>query len=654
MTANDPIKILVVDDLPEKLLVYSSILEEPGQEVLAARSAEEALRLVLKHEFAVILLDVNMPGMDGFEAASIIRGRRRSAHTPIIFVTAHADEVHALRGYSHGAVDYILAPVVPEILRTKVRVFVELLRKSREIQRQGEALRDLQAREHQRQLRETNQRLDLALEAGRMGTCEWDLGPQLGSWSPSLAAIFGYAEGEFTGSAFDLSRCIHPQDRDWVLATLREAVKNGESIRIEHRIIRRTGSEGWVELRGRSIPQESGLPRFVGVCMDISERKRAEAELARYRAHLEDLVRERTAALEASHEQLRLSDRMAAIGTLAAGLGHDMGNLLLPMRMRLDALAQLPLPPEASGDLNAIAESCEYLKRLSQGLRLFALNPEDARASGSHTSLASWWQEVAPLFRNVIRRDIQFDAHFPADLSAVAIAPHLLTQAVYNLVQNANDALRNQPRGVIRISAARSNNKAVIEVADNGPGMSEEVLRRCLEPFFTTKTRGISTGLGLALVHGAVHNAGGAIDIRSRPGEGAAFRLTLPIAEVTAPGVNSSLETACIAIQSARLAAYIGSLLRSLDFDVQAGPWSGDSRAIIAVVDDVACRSEDLPAFLSVDPRRQVIVLGSGPENRFDGRLICIGSQPTAAQARAAVEAASRQCRADSREEVPA
>src|SRR5262245_23582400 len=124
MSSPDKVNILVVDDLPDKLLVLQSVLEDLDQNVVTARSGEEALRRVLELDFAVILLDVNMPGMDGFETAALIRNRKKSAHTPIIFITAFADEMHTAQGYSLGAVDYILAPVVPEVLRSKVRVFV--------------------------------------------------------------------------------------------------------------------------------------------------------------------------------------------------------------------------------------------------------------------------------------------------------------------------------------------------------------------------------------------------------------------------------------------------------------------------------------------------------------------------------------------------
>src|SRR5690348_2634024 len=115
MDADEKINILIVDDLPEKLLVLETILEGLGENIVKASSGAEALRLVLERDFAVILLDVYMPGMTGFETAGLIRQRRKSAHTPIIFITAFADEMHTAQAYSMGAVDYILSPIVPEI-----------------------------------------------------------------------------------------------------------------------------------------------------------------------------------------------------------------------------------------------------------------------------------------------------------------------------------------------------------------------------------------------------------------------------------------------------------------------------------------------------------------------------------------------------------
>src|SRR5262249_18716272 len=138
MAIDEMVDILVVDDLPEKLLVYQTVLESLGQNVIAARSGREALRHLLEREFAVILLDVHMPDMDGFETAAMVRQRRQTADTPIIFITAFNDEMHTAQGYSLAAVDYILSPVVPEILRAKVGVFVELYRKTQLVKRQAD------------------------------------------------------------------------------------------------------------------------------------------------------------------------------------------------------------------------------------------------------------------------------------------------------------------------------------------------------------------------------------------------------------------------------------------------------------------------------------------------------------------------------------
>src|SRR5215470_14782238 len=130
-TAEGKVDILVVDDLPDKLLAFEAVLEELGENLVLVSSGADALRELLKREFAVILLDVNMPDIDGIETAELIRQHNKTAHTPIIFVTAYADEMQTARGYELGAVDYILSPIVPQILRSKVRVFVDLFRAQR-------------------------------------------------------------------------------------------------------------------------------------------------------------------------------------------------------------------------------------------------------------------------------------------------------------------------------------------------------------------------------------------------------------------------------------------------------------------------------------------------------------------------------------------
>ena len=139
MSDADKANILVVDDRPDKHVVFRAILDELGQNLYAATSGEDALRHVLQRDFAVILLDVNMPGLDGLETAALIRSRTKSAHIPIIFITAdYADEMRISKGYSLGAVDYLSSPVVPEILRSKVKVFVDLYLLAEQAKRRAE------------------------------------------------------------------------------------------------------------------------------------------------------------------------------------------------------------------------------------------------------------------------------------------------------------------------------------------------------------------------------------------------------------------------------------------------------------------------------------------------------------------------------------
>ena len=139
-SAAEPISVLIVDDRPDKLLALEAVLQDLQLNIVTADSGRSALKAFLKQEFALILLDVNMPDIDGFETAALIRQRPQSEHTPIIFITAFGDDMHMARGYSLGAVDFILAPVVPEVLRTKVTVFIELYRKTAEVQRQARRL----------------------------------------------------------------------------------------------------------------------------------------------------------------------------------------------------------------------------------------------------------------------------------------------------------------------------------------------------------------------------------------------------------------------------------------------------------------------------------------------------------------------------------
>src|SRR4051812_35599473 len=163
--------ILLVDDRPDKLLAVEAILSGLGQNIVKALSGKEALRQLLQNDFAVILLDVSMPCMDGFETAALIRKRSSSEHTPIIFITSiNNSENHVAKGYSFGAVDYMLTPIVPDVLRAKVAVFVELHKKSELIKQQAEELRRMEQAKHERQMAAVEDRLEAETKRNRFFT----------------------------------------------------------------------------------------------------------------------------------------------------------------------------------------------------------------------------------------------------------------------------------------------------------------------------------------------------------------------------------------------------------------------------------------------------------------------------------------------------
>src|SRR5580700_9347007 len=182
-------KILIVDDRPANLLAYEVILEELGEELIMAHSGEEALQHLRTHDFAVILLDVSMPGMDGFETAKAIRESETRVHTPIIFLTAYSDDLKSAEAYAHGAVDYIQTPVIPPVLRAKVKVFADFVRMTEELNRQ----------KHQEVITESVDRLRLILDSSLDAVVAIDELGQITGWNPQAEAVFGWSRDEALG-----------------------------------------------------------------------------------------------------------------------------------------------------------------------------------------------------------------------------------------------------------------------------------------------------------------------------------------------------------------------------------------------------------------------------------------------------------------------
>lgn len=344
----------------------------------------------------------------------------------------------------------------------------------------------------------------------------------------------------------------------------------------------------------------------------VDRQRRSEAELAAHRDHLSELVDARTAQLAASHERLRLAERMSAMGTLAAGLGHDLGNLLLPLRARLDALRAGPLTPDARAIADDIARSIGYLNDLSASLRQFT-RAGDSSGAPEGVSIHAWWEGAADLCRGVLPAHVRFEARLPDAPVTVHIARTPLTQAVFNLVQNAGDALRDSPGGRVALTADFDAiaGRLRIRVEDSGPGMTPDVLRRCTEPFFSTKPRANASGLGLSLVNTILRGCGGELHVESQPGRGSAFTLVLPASRPDSPApATEPRPGAAVTIADRRTIGIASILLDSLGFEVKPGPPGADAGALVWLTEGRGAIARDVERFLAADPRRRVVLIG--------------------------------------------
>lgn len=434
-----------------------------------------------------------------------------------------------------------------------------------------------------RALREREERLALFIAHAPAGLAMFDRDMRCLAASRRYLGDFGLDGGRLPGRS-------HDDEVPALPATWHEAHRRAlacEVVSSEGEPYALPGGEvRWVRWEAR--PWVDGQGEVGGIILateDVTEERRLTEELRLHREELQGLVAERTAELEASHRRLRVSERMASLGTLSAGLGHDMGNLLMPLRVRLDTLQALDLPREVQRELDGIRASATYLQRLASGLRLLAVDPQQA-AQERALEVGRWWREAEAVLRNILPRGTQLEAVMPDEATWVRISTPALTQAVFNLVQNAGDALKGLPPGIVTVAIRPCGPEVMVRVSDTGPGMNAEVQQRCMEPFFTTKARGISTGLGLALVYGLVQEAGGVVELASAPGQGTTFTLRLPRAEPPL-GRGAPGRSAYVGMGNPRLRAYVAAHLRQRGCEVQADPDAARTADLLVVEGDV-------------------------------------------------------------------
>src|SRR5512141_2997548 len=252
MTGHEKVNILLVDDQPAKLLSYEAILHGLNENLLKASSGREALEHLLKSDVAVLLVDVCMPDLDGFQLAAMIRDHPRFQKTAIIFISAILlSEMDSLRGYEMGAVDYVPVPVVPEVLRAKVKVFAELYRKTRELEQLNQQLearvaeRTAELEASTTRLMQSEQRRSLALAAGNMGSWEWDRTTGRYLWDEGQYRIFGVNPHDFAVTPENIRTRVHPDDWHHLQVGFERMATGGRANQLEFRVLRPDGQVRW-------------------------------------------------------------------------------------------------------------------------------------------------------------------------------------------------------------------------------------------------------------------------------------------------------------------------------------------------------------------------------------------------------------------------
>jgi len=546
MASDEKVNILLVDDHPENLLALEAVLEDLGQNLVKATSGSQALRCLLNQDFAVILLDVQMPDMDGFETANLIRQRERSRHVPILFLTAFStSESMVFKGYAVGAIDYLFKPIDAEILKSKVAAFVDLFQKTEEIKRQAEKLTIANA-----QLRKSEEQFRSLSACSPVGIFLTDVAGHCTYINPRYQTILGITAEESLGE--DWTRSLTQADQEDVLIDWMTSIYTGEEYSREFEILTPTGIERWVNIRSSPMLADDGeVIGYVGTVEDISDRKQAEEQRTK-------LIREQ-AALKEAEATNRMKDEFLA--TLSHELRTPLNSILgwskLLRTRKLDekAIARALETIERNAHLQAqLIEDILDVSRIIRGKLVLnfcrinlvsvietAINTVRLQAEaknihfefvitpilGESASLEPWKsQSTSP-------------SPFP-----VHGDPDRLQQVVWNLLSNA---IKFTPEGgqvEIKLSVVRGEEKqqtathyGQIQVSDTGIGINPDFLAHVFERFrqadgSTTRNQ-TGLGLGLAIARHLIELHRGSIHADS-PGEGlgSTFTVKLPLLEV--------------------------------------------------------------------------------------------------------------------------
>jgi PAS domain S-box-containing protein len=504
MTADEKVNILMVDDQPAKLLSYEVILADLGENLIKARSASEALNILLRTNVAVVLMDVSMPDLDGFELAELIRQHPRFQQTAIIFISGvHLTDSDRIQGYRRGAVDYISVPVVPEVLRARISVFVDLYRKTRMLESLNKELeqrveeRTAELRKSEAEFRMRAELLDVASEAIMMHTMNNDA---IDFWNAGAENLYGWRRDEVIGKDMHkLLQTVFPVPR----AEIDDALLEHKSW--QGNLIQTTKSGAQIVVACRkTVNQEGNAVLEVG--RDITAQLRAE-------------------------EALRETEKLAAMGRVASIIAHEINN---PLAAITNIFYLLREHPSLSEEARALAEMAEQeLQRVSHITRqTLSFYRESKHPISIH--IAELLDDVLGLQQRALNSAGITVRKEYSSVAPVDGFPVELRQVFLNLIGNAIQAMPDGGTLGIHIRGTtdwiRNRRGIMISIIDTGSGIQPADAAQLFQPFFSTKsTKG--TGLGLWISKGIIQKYDGRINCRSyRSNTGCVtcFRVFLP------------------------------------------------------------------------------------------------------------------------------
>ena len=553
-----PVEILIVDDRPENLLALEAILEPLGQKLVRAHSGDEALRLLLSHDFAMILLDVQMPGIDGFETARLIKSRERTKYIPIIFLTAISkDEQYVFEGYSVGAVEYMTKPFQPDILRSKVSVFVDLYQKQRQIASQADLIRESEKRElelrHVREIYESEARFSEIVGSAMDAIVVFDADGLISLFNAAAERMFcAKADGAVGGNVMryfpevgrreTLDRICHMSGADRQHENTCTTDTPAEHV-LAFTGRRETGEEFPIEATASCLDVR-GKRTYTLIVRDISERRRAEEALKEQAESLAKAMTELKALNdELGERQAELERAMAARSRFYASMSHELRtpiNAVLGYSTLLLENIYGPLNEKQAEGISRTHKAAKHLLELVNDV--LDLSKIEAGKIDLRLQPVHFPQLIEDLFVTVRPLADQYGSplaltHDGGPLKVVS-DPRRLRQILLNLLSNAIKFGRGKPIQVH--SRATDEGGIVIEVRDEGEGIAAADLEKIFDEFVqlgkTQLTEG--TGLGLPISRRLAEMLQGTLDVESEVGVGSVFRLTLPASGET-PAVRS-------------------------------------------------------------------------------------------------------------------